>query len=173
MTNLLLQTARLIDQTIDWIGRFVAWLVLVLVLLIIYDVAMRYLLQSGSIAIQEMQWHLFSVLFLLGAAYTLKDDEHVRMDLIYKCRFLTDRHRAWIDAIGALIILIPFCWLIIYCSKSFVEQSYIFNEGSPDPGGLSYRWIIKTMIPVGFGLLMLQAISEFIKKLLFAIRNDK
>ena len=159
------QLAVWIDRFTEYTGKLVSWLVILLVLLVGYDVTMRYLFQSGSIALQELQWHLFSTLFLLGAAYTLKDDEHVRLDLLYRSRFVSDKMRAWIDALGVLLCLIPFSLLIIYCAWPFVKQAYLFHEASPDPGGLSYRWLIKAMIPIGFLLLLLQGIAEFIKKL--------
>jgi TRAP-type mannitol/chloroaromatic compound transport system permease small subunit len=142
------------------------------VLLVGYDVSMRYLFQSGSIGLQEMEWHLFSIIFLIGAAYTLKNDEHVRLDVLYRSNFLSDKSRAWIDALGALFILLPFCLLIIISTWPFLSQAFIHNEASPDPGGLPARWLIKSMIPAGFGLLLLQGISESIKKLVIALENN-
>lgn len=126
---------------------------------------MRYLFQSGSVGIQELEWHLFSVVLLIGTAYTLKHDEHVRLDILYRSRLLTDKHRAWIDVFGILFILIPFCLLIIISAWPFVFQSYTHNEVSPDPGGLTARWLIKSTIPIGFCLLLIQGIAETIKKL--------
>lgn len=164
MHSVLKKLTKIIDQFTEQLGQAISWLVILLVLLVVYDVGMRYLFQSGSIAIQELQWHLFSIIFLLGAGYTLKDDEHVRLDLLYRSNFLSDKHRAWIDAIGALLVLIPFCWLIIYCAQPFVSQAFTYSEASPDPGGLPARWLIKAMIPIGFILLMLQACSQCIKK---------
>ncbi len=126
---------------------------------------MRYLFQSGSIGLQELEWHLFSIIFLTGAAYTLKDDEHVRLDLLYRSKLLTDRQRALIDLFGALFILLPFCALVFTSAWPFVKTAYLYNETSPDPGGLSARWFIKSMIPLGFALLALQGIAEVMKKL--------
>jgi len=130
---------------------------------------MRYLFQSGSIGIQELEWHLFSIIFLIGAAYTLKHGEHVRLDIFYQSKFLNDRKRAWIDAFGSLFILLPFCFLIVVSTWPSISLAYLSSEVSPDPGGLPARWLIKTMIPVGFGLLLLQAISESIKKITIAL----
>lgn len=130
---------------------------------------MRYLFRSGSIGLQELEWHLFSIIFLIGAAYTLKQDEHVRLDILYRSKLLTEQHRAWIDVFGSLFILIPFCILIIVSAWPFVSQAYIHHEASPDPGGLPARWLIKTMIPAGFFLLGIQGIAEVIKKLLIAL----
>ncbi len=149
-----------IDRASEWSGRAIAWLVLVLVLLVCYDVAMRYLLQSGSIALQELEWHLFALIFLLSAAYTLKRDEHVRVDLLYGSRYFSDKQRAMVNLSGSLFLLIPFCILIIYASWPFVANSYVMNEVSPDPGGLPYRFLIKATIPLGFSLLLIQGIAE-------------
>jgi TRAP-type mannitol/chloroaromatic compound transport system permease small subunit len=132
---------------------------------------MRYIFQSGSIAIQELEWHVFSLIFLLGAAYTLKHDDHVRLDLLYQSRFMNDYRRAWVNFLGCLFFLIPFCILVIVSSWQFIHLSYIHNEGSPDPGGLSYRWIIKSAIPLSFILLLLQGISYSIKSLTYILDN--
>lgn len=169
MKTKLLKLSSIIDQFTEWTGKIISWLVIVLVLLVGYDVSMRYLFQSGSIGIQELEWHLFSIIFLIGAAYTLKHDEHVRLDVLYRSKFLSDKHRAFIDAFGSLFILLPFCILIVISAWPFISQAYIYNEASPDPGGLPARWIIKSMIPLGFALLILQAISESIKKFLIAM----
>ena len=139
-----------------------AWLVLILVLLISYDVAMRYLFHSGSVALQELEWHIFAIIFLFGGAYTLKYDGHVRVDILYRSRFLSNRHRAWVDLIGTLVFLIPFCLLVISGSLPFVGNSFSMSEGSPDPGGLPYRYLLKAAIPVAFGLLLLQGVSLLI-----------
>ena len=98
---------------------------------------MRYLFNSGSIAIQELEWHLFSIILLLGSAYTLKHDEHVRLDIFYSSKLINDKVRIWFDVLGTLLILLPFCLLIIVSAWPFVTQAYIHNEISPDPGGLS------------------------------------
>lgn len=162
-----------IDNITEHIGKLISWLVLVLVILVGYDVFMRYVFSSGSIAIQELEWHLFSIIFLLGAAYTLKHDEHVRLDILYRSHLLNEKHRAWIDALGSLLVLLPFCLLIIISSWPFVSQAFIHNEASPDPGGLPARWLIKSMIPLGFCLLMLQGVAETIKKTSIALGNKQ
>ena len=169
MKKIFLNFSSIIDQFTEWTGKTISWLVILLVLLVGYDVSMRYLFQSGSIGIQELEWHLFSIIFLIGAAYTLKHDEHVRLDLLYRSKFLNDKHRALIDAFGSLFILLPFCILIVVSAWPFISQAYIYNEASPDPGGLPARWLIKSMIPLGFILLILQGIAEGIKKIIFAL----
>ncbi len=163
--NFLKKVACIIEAISEWSGRLSAWLVLLMVLIIGYDVAMRYLFQSGLVALQELEWHLFAMIFLLGAAYTLKHDEHVRVDVIYQSKRLGERGRAWIDLLGSLFFLIPFCLLVISGSLPFVANAYRMQEGSPDPGGLPYRYLLKAMIIVGFSLLLLQGIAMMIRSL--------
>ena len=157
--------AHAIETFSEWTGRLVSWLLLALVLLISYDVAMRYLFRSGSVALQELEWHLFALLFLLGAGYTLKHDDHVRVDVLYHGRHMTARRRAWVNLLGGLLFLLPFCVLVIYSAWPFVYNAYQFAESSPDPGGLPYRWLLKAAIPVGFALLAIQGIAGIIRSL--------
>jgi len=163
LLRFLTPVAALINRISEGIGRLSAWLVVVLVLLVCYDVAMRYLFQSGSIALQELEWHLFALVFLLGAAYTLKHDEHVRVDIFYQARWMNDKRRAMVDIFGCLFMLLPFCGLMIYSAIPFVMQSYGWGETSPDPGGLPYRWLLKAMIPFGFALLALQGVAMIVR----------
>ncbi|MEE8320209.1 MAG: TRAP transporter small permease subunit [Gammaproteobacteria bacterium] len=164
---------KVIDGLSEWTGHLIAWLVLGLVLLVTYDVAMRYFFRSGSIAIQELEWHLFAVIFLLGAAYTFRHDDHVRLDLFYKSRFMDDYRRALFNLIGGVFLLLPFCLLVIISSWPFVSQSYIHLEGSPDPGGLPYRWLLKASIPLGFVLLLIQGIADILKNLILILDRSK
>ncbi|HHH36456.1 MAG TPA: TRAP transporter small permease subunit [Gammaproteobacteria bacterium] len=163
--RLAVRTAALIETLSEWSGRAVAWLVLLMVGLIGYDVAMRYLFQSGSVALQELEWHLFALIFLLGAAYTLKHDGHVRVDVFYQSRRLGARGRAWVDLLGCLLFLVPFCLLVIHASLPFVENAWRLGEGSPDPGGLPHRYLLKAAIPAGFFLLLLQGIAMMIRSI--------
>lgn len=156
----------LIDSLNERIGRGTAWLILVMVLLICYDVAMRYLFQQGSVALQELEWHLFALIFLLGSAYTLKHNGHVRVDLLFHSRFVSDKQRALINIIGNLFFLLPFCILILYTSWPFVENAFYYQEGSPDPGGLPYRYLLKGSLLVAFGLLILQGFAELLRNIL-------
>lgn len=146
-----------IDRFNTAVGKCTAWLSAVLVLVVCYDVFTRYFLKKSSIAIFELEWHIFSVLFLIAAAYTLKNDSHVRVDVFYS-RF-SPKLKAAINLLGTVIFLIPFCVLVIWASKNFVLMSYNLNETSPDPGGLPYRFLLKLMIPVGFSFILLQGIS--------------
>ena len=166
MNNTLQTLINVIDTLSEWTGRLAAWLVLALVLLICYDVAMRYLFQQGSVALQELEWHLFALIFLLGAAYTLKHNEHVRVDVVYNSHFISDRQRAFINIFGILFMLIPFCLLILISSWPFVENAFYYQEASPDPGGLPYRYLLKASLLVAFGLLLLQGIAELLRNIL-------
>ena len=172
MKPILLKIISIIDAFTEYTGKFISVFVIILVLLVGYDVSMRYLLNSGSIAIQELEWHLFSIILLLGSAYTLKHDEHVRLDIFYSSKLINDKVRIWLDVLGTLLILLPFCLLIIISAWPFVTQAYIHNEISPDPGGLPARWLIKAAIPLGFFFLLIQGIAEALKKLLIALDKD-
>ena len=172
MKPILLKIISIIDAFTECTGKFISIFVIILVLLVGYDVSMRYLFNSGSIAIQELEWHLFSIILLLGSAYTLKHDEHVRLDIFYSSKLINDKVRIWFDVLGTLLILLPFCLLIIISAWPFVTQAYIHNEISPDPGGLPARWLIKAVIPLGFFFLLIQGIAEVLKKLLIALDKD-
>jgi TRAP-type mannitol/chloroaromatic compound transport system permease small subunit len=154
---------RRLEVVSEYSGRAVSWLAVALVLLVSYDVAMRYLFRSGSVALQELEWHIFAVLFLLAAAYAFKYDDHVRVDILYQR--LSARGRAWVDFLGGVFVLLPFCVLIIVSSWPFVSNAFVMGEGSPDPGGLAYRFLLKAAIPAGFVLLALQALASIARNL--------
>ncbi|MGQ4649730.1 TRAP transporter small permease subunit [Lyngbya aestuarii] len=161
----LLHISRIIDAFNEWVGRLTDWLVLLMVLLGVWNVIGRYLgrflgQNLTSNALIEAQWYLFDLIFLWGAAYALKHNEHVRVDVFYKN--LSYKKRAIANLIGTLLFLIPFCLMVIYFSWDSILNSWKVLENSPDPGGLP-RYPIKSMIIVSFGLLMLQGISEAIK----------
>lgn len=137
------------------------WLVLAAVLISAGNAVARYGLDLSSNAWLEIQWYLFAALFLFAAAYTLKHNGHVRIDVLYG-RF-PPRIRAWIDLLGALLFLLPMSGLIAWLGWKGFLTSYAVHEVSPDAGGLP-RWPIKLAIPVGFGLLFLQGLSEAIKQ---------
>ena len=172
MRSLVLNLISKIDSFTEYTGKCISSLVIVLVILVGFDVSMRYLFNSGSIAIQELEWHIFSIIFLLGSAYTLKHNEHVRLDILYNSKLVSEKMRVWFDILGGLLILLPFCLLIIISAWSFVMQAYTHGEISPDPGGLSSRWLIKAAIPIGFFMLLIQGISELLKKVLLVLEKD-
>lgn len=158
--------SAILDYISEVSGQIISWLVLIMVLLVSFDVTMRYFFRGGSVTLQELEWHIFSVIFLAGIAYTFKYDDHVRLDLFYQSKFMDDTKRAWINIIGGIFFLIPFCLLIIYSSWPFVYQSFIHNEISPDPGGLPYRWLLKSFIPLGFLMLLMQGIGDILKNII-------
>ncbi len=168
--NFLKKISQLIDTINEFTGLFAAWLTSFMVITVVYDVIMRYGFKKGNIAVQEMEWHIFAVVFLIGAAYSLKKDAHVRVDILYTK--LSTRQKAWIDFLGTLIFLIPFSLMVIYSTKNFIESSWAVREVSPDPGGLPGRYILKMMIPAGFVLLILQGISQAIKNFFIIIGKE-
>jgi TRAP-type mannitol/chloroaromatic compound transport system permease small subunit len=151
----------LIDRFTALIGKSVSWLSLILVLVMVVDVVLRYWLSITSAASFELEWHLFAMIFLLGSAYALREDRHVRVDVFYQ-RF-SRRTRAIINLLGTLFLLLPFCAITFWESLSFVQHAYEMGETSPDPGGLPARFLIKSAIPAGFLLLGLQGVSEALK----------
>ncbi len=155
----------------EFVGRAVSWLTLLLVLLVSGDVAMRYIFNISYVAIQELEWHIYAIIFLLGAGYTLKHNGHVRVDLIYQR--LSKKYRAWIDLLGCIFFLFPGCFLIIKTSIPFVLNSFKISECSPDPGGLPARYLIKSVIVIGFALILLQGIAMFLDRLLFLFGKDQ
>jgi TRAP-type mannitol/chloroaromatic compound transport system permease small subunit len=155
--NFLKRLCSWIDTANEWVGRGVAWVTLGLVLVVFIDVVMRYLFKTSFVFTQELEWHLFAFIFLIGAGYTLLHDGHVRVDIIYQR--LGYKGRAWINLIGVIFFLLPGCILVILTSWNFVYNSWSVMEGSPDPGGIPFRYLIKGTIPVGFFLLCLQGVS--------------
>ena len=152
-----------LDKITEFFGKFSSYLVLILSILVVYDALSRYLFKDGSVALQELEWHIFDIIFLLGLSWALKADEHVRVDIFY-ARFST-KTKAIINIISMLFLIIPFSILILYFGENFVYLSYLQHEISSDPGGLCCRYIIKGFILVGFVLLILQAISETAKNI--------
>jgi TRAP-type mannitol/chloroaromatic compound transport system permease small subunit len=148
-----------IDRIVDAAGRIVAWVMLALVLLMSANVLLRYLFSIGSVATQELEWHLMSPIVLIGMAYALLHDGHLRVDLIYVK--LPERARLLVNLAGSLIGVV-FSALVIYLGWKYVLQSYVIDEGSPDPGGLPHRFVLKAFIPLGFAVLLLYSIAEAI-----------
>lgn len=152
-----------IDRVNEGIGKLVSWLTLALVLMICVDVLLRYLFSYSSAAFFELEWHFFAAIFLLGAAYTLKHDRHVRVDVFY--HNFSEKTKAWVNLLGTIFFLFPFTLVVAYTSWPFVVDAYQMGESSPDAGGLPYRFVIKSAIPLGFGLLLLQGIAEALRSL--------
>ena len=151
------KAAALIDGLNNLVGGLTAWAALLLVVVVFTDVIMRYAFKTSFVFIQELEWHVFSFIFLIGAGYTLLKDGHVRVDIIYQR--MGYRKRAWLNLFGVLLCALPGCILVIVTTWKFTANSWSIMEGSPDPGGIPYRYLIKGAMPVGFGLLFLQALS--------------
>lgn len=156
--------AAFIDRINETTGRAVSWLTTGLVVLVMGDVISRYLFNTTKAWTVELEWHLFALIFLLGAGYAFKHDRHVRVDLFYT-RF-SERDQAMVNLIGGLIFLVPWALLIIYSSWGYAMESYRISESSPDPGGLPALYPIKFCIPIGVGLLLLQGIANIIQSYL-------
>ncbi len=144
-------------------ARLGAGVLAFLVLLVVYDAMMRYLFQNGSTALQELEWHLFDVVILLGIGYAMQRDHHVRVDIFFE--HFSDRTKAWVDIVGIVLFVIPFSLLIMTIGFEFVMQSFEQLEASSDPGGLPYRFIVKSLMPLSFALLLVQALSELLKRI--------
>ncbi len=157
------QFSYYLDHISKYAGIIAAFLVVVLSLLVAYDAVMRYLFSAGSIALQEVEWHLFDVIFLLGLTYALKHDKHVRVDIFFE-RY-TKETKAIVQILSMLLLVIPFSLIFLSDSIDMFMQSYLQNEISSDPGGLTHRYIIKGVLVLSFILLIIQALSEIMKAL--------
>lgn len=157
----LLKLERLINRFSDLMGKITAVLFILLLLNVFYDVIMRYLFNDVSIGMQELEWHLYAAIFMLAIPYALRHDGHVRVDLFYER--MSTRTKAWLDLFGTLVLLIPFSILIIWFGIDFAYESFKLGEGSGDPGGLPYRWIIKAVIPFAFIAILISGIGMILK----------
>lgn len=162
--NVLLRISRLIDWLSDRIGAGLMWLVLAAVLISAGNAVMRKAFNIGSNAFLEIQWYLFAAVFLLGAGYTFLKNAHVRIDFVSS--HLSPRVRNWIDIIGIVVFLGPFCWLMIQLSWPLFYNAWETGEMSQNAGGL-IRWPVLLLIPVGMALLLLQAFSELVKRIAY------
>jgi TRAP-type mannitol/chloroaromatic compound transport system permease small subunit len=153
-----------IDRLNDLIGRGIAWLTLAMVLVTFLVVILRYVFSIGWIAMQESVVYLHGLVFMLGAAYTLKQNGHVRVDIFYEK--LSPRGRAWVDLFGAVLLLVPFCIFVVYVSWNYVALSWSLAEGSREAGGLPGVFLLKTLIPVMSILVMLQGIAQALRSIL-------
>jgi len=158
--NYLKKVADVIDAINERVGRFVSWITALLVLVVFTDVVMRYTLDISFVFTQELEWHIFGFIFLIGAGYTLLHEGHVRVDILYQR--LSGKGKAWINLIGCIFFMAPGCLLTIN-----------MMEGSPDPGGIPMRFLLKGCIPVGFFLLGLQGVSLFIRSLLIVTGREE
>jgi TRAP-type mannitol/chloroaromatic compound transport system permease small subunit len=146
-----------IERFVDAAGRAVSWLALVIVALMSTNVILRYLFSTGSVWAQELEWHLLVPLILFGASYALRHGEHVRVDIVYG-RF-SQRNKDLVDFVSAFLAM-AIAALFIWYSVFYVQQSWVIDEGSPDPGGIPHRFLLKALIPIGFALLLAQSFAS-------------
>ena len=148
---------KILDKFTDMIGYVAALAMILMLFNVAYDVVMRYFFKASSIGMQELEWHLFSVVFLFGMAYALKENGHVRVDMFYER--MKPKRQAIINIIGSLIFIIPFSILIIKGGYAFAFEAFELGELSGDPGGLTHRWIVKSAIAVSFVFLIIATLS--------------
>ncbi len=151
----------LLNRITDIAGKIASWLTVVLVVLVGFDIAVRYLMRQTAVWVNELEWHLFALIFLLGAAQTLRQDRHVRVDLFYT--HYRPRDQRTVNLLGHLLFLLPWCLLLLFTSIPYGYEAYLDDERSPNPGGLPYYFIIKWGISLGFFLLLLQGISQLVQ----------
>lgn len=149
-----------IEWFIDGIGRGTSWICLLVVLVVATNVVLRYLFKLGPVSLQELEWHLMSPIALIGMSYAMRHRDHVRVDIFFD-KF-GRRMQVAVDLAASLLTIIVSV-VIIKLSLNFVYQAYVMGEGSPDPGGLPYRFLLRSFIPLGFFLLTLQAIAQAIR----------
>lgn len=164
------QFARRIDHFTERSGRLLAWLCLALAVTTFVVVVLRYGVGQGSIALQESITYMHALIFMLGAAYTLRSDGHVRVDIFYR-RF-SPRARAWVNSIGCILFLLPFCIFLLGVSWSFVAEAWRIREGSPDPGGIHAVFLLKSLIPLMALSMALQGLSELARNILVLVEEE-
>ena len=162
--NTLLKLSGLIDALSERVGKAIMWLILVVVLVSAGNAVSRKAFRMSSNALLDLQWYLFSGVFLLGAGYAFLKNVHVRIDFI--SARLTPRGRSWVDIVGILVFLVPFCWMLIQMSWPLFVNAWQSGEMSQNAGGL-IRWPVYLLIPSGMALLLMQSASELIKRIAY------
>ncbi|MDH5464184.1 MAG: TRAP transporter small permease subunit [Thiovulaceae bacterium] len=160
----MVRTAFFIQTLSQWLERLTAMVLMILVVIVVYDASMRFLFSQGSIMLQELEWHLFDIVMLFSLSVTLKYNQHVRVDIFY--HNFSQQTQELINLLGYLFMVIPFSLLIIIVGLDYVQMSFIQMEGSANPDGLPYRYVIKSMMILGFAFVILQAIAEILQFLI-------
>ena len=161
---MLIKLSKALSRFSHLTGYLAALLLIMLLFNVAYDVLMRYIFNDVSIGMQELEWHLYASVFLLGLSYTLETGGHVRVDIVY--HNLNPKKQALINILGSMVFLIPFAGLIAYYGLGFAYNSYSIHEISGDPGGLTHRWLIKSMISVSFMCLLISTLSFMLRSYL-------
>ncbi len=159
----LIRVSEGLDRVITKIGKLAAWAGLALILVTIFDVVTRRFLVLGSTKLQEAEWHLHTILFALCLGFAYLKDAHVRIDLVREN--LSERAQWWIELIGIVVFLLPFCGLVVWFGIDFAERSFATHEVSASGVGLPFRWVIKSVIPLGFAVLALAGIAIALRKI--------
>ncbi|CAK8715547.1 Tripartite ATP-independent periplasmic transporter DctQ component [Candidatus Electrothrix laxa] len=154
---------KIIEKITHFTEGILSLLLLLMALNVSFDVIMRYFFHNSSVAMQELEWHFFAIIILVGMGVSLQAEAHVRVDFLFE-RF-SDRIKAVINIFGTFFFLLPFALLITVGSFTFVHDSWLIGEISENPGGLPYRWLIKGMIPLSFGFLVLSAIGYILRNI--------
>jgi TRAP-type mannitol/chloroaromatic compound transport system permease small subunit len=149
-----------IESLIDAVGRATLWVALAMIALVAVNVLLRYAFSFGSVWAQELEWHLLAALILLGMCYALQRGENVRVDLFYA--HYSERKKFIVDVIS-LLLMLAVALIFVKLSIAYVGQSYSIQETSPDPGGIPLRWMVKSLIPIGYGLLALQSVAALLR----------
>jgi TRAP-type mannitol/chloroaromatic compound transport system permease small subunit len=155
--------ADILDTAIDRIGRITGWCSFAIVVVMAYNVLLRYFFRTGSVAMQELEWHLMAPICMLGLSYAILKDGHVQVDILYG-RF-PERVQRIIQFISTVLVVAVIA-ILLKLSIPYVMQSYNIGEKSPDPGGLTHRWILKSMLPIGFALLLVQSVAAMLRALI-------
>ncbi len=168
-SSLITPLADRLDDFIRWTGRLVSWANAILIGVIILQVVLRYGFGRGLVPLEELQWHLYAIAVMFGMAFAQAENAHVRVDVLH-ARF-SQRTRCWVEILGILVLMLPFLWIVFDHSLDFVYDAWRTGEHSQAPMGLPYRWAIKAVIPLSFGLLMLAALSRLIRNLHQLVRG--
>jgi TRAP-type mannitol/chloroaromatic compound transport system permease small subunit len=163
LTNALAAVADVLDTVIDRIGRVTGWCSLAIVLVMAFNVLLRYFFRTGSVAAQELEWHLMAPICMLGLSYAILKDGHVQVDILFG-RF-PPRLQRIIEFVSTVLVVIVIA-ILLKLSIPYVMQSYNIGEKSPDPGGLTHRWIVKAMLPAGFALVLIQSVAAMLRALI-------
>ena len=163
--------SKILDRFIAGIGESVAWLNVVLIVVIITQVILRYVFSKGLVSLEEMEWHLYAIVIMIGLSYCATHNTHIRLDLLHH-RF-PQRRKEVVDLFGTLFLLLPMVILVLMHSWPFVSESFRLMEASDSVVGLPYRWVIKSFLLIGFGLLGLAGASRLIRAVVFLGRRSR
>lgn len=162
--------ADFLDKIVLSVGKIVAWTYVVLMAVIILQVVLRYGFNHGLVILEELQWHLYAIGVMFGVSYAQVTNSHIRVDLFHM-RLSTRAQRLW-EIFGILFLMFPFVYVVFDASLPFVYDAWRINESSASPTGLPYRWIIKSVIPLSFGLLFLAGLSRLIRDVVGLVKGE-